>query len=420
MKKRWCAYLLGGCLAAGLLGCGESADAGAADLTESYRRGVKDNEIRESSEEFKKAYTEFAVALLSGGRSGREGKNTMVSPLSVMTALEMTRAGAAGDTLAQMDQTLYSGMIAAKGKEELMTFANRLPNTNKVRFHMADSVWFRDDAERFVPDENFLRTEAEEYDASVFSAAFDADTCDTINQWVSRETDGMVPEIVDQIPEDAVMYLVNAMAFQGEWEEVYRENQLGPAEFTCADGSTAEITMMYGEEQTYLENQDAVGFVKPYKDGYAFAALLPRGDLSLDEYLGTLDAETFLGLLAGASDEKVETGLPKFTAETGLELSELLSEMGMPLAFDVQNADFSVMGSCPNGENICISRVLHRTYIDVNETGTKAAAAAVVEMIAGYALSEEPKRVILDRPFVYAIIEEESGLPVFIGTVEAL
>ena len=148
-------------------------------------------------------------------------------------------------------------------------------------------------------------------------------------------------------------------------------------------------------------------------------ALLPEEGMELGDYISQMSGETFLETLANADNIAVEAGLPKFEAETKLELSKLLAALGMADAFDEEDADFSGMGSCKDGSNIYISRVIHQTHISVDELGTKAGVATVVEMV-GEAAMLETEQVILDRPFVYAIVENESNLPVFIGAVDAI
>lgn len=229
----------------------------------------------------------------------------------------------------------------------------------------------------------------------------------------------MITEILDQIPELAVMYLVNAVAFDAEWETPYDESQIQDAVFYAEDGSGQEVSMMYDTTYRYLTMEHAKGFCRAYKEGYDFVALLPEEGLSLSEWLEELDGETFHETIRQENDTMIETGLPQFTGETDLELKDTLTALGMPLAFDEEQADFSQMGYCPDGRNISISRVLHKTHIDVDGLGTKAGAATVVEMCKETAMVEQPERIILDRPFLYAIVEKDTGIPVFIGTVES-
>lgn len=215
------------------------------------------------------------------------------------------------------------------------------------------------------------------------------------------------------------MYLVNAVAFDAEWETPYDESQIQDATFYAEDGSGQEVSMMYDTTYRYLTMEHAKGFCRAYKEGYDFVALLPEEGLSLSKWLEELDGETFHETIRQENDTMIETGLPQFTGETDLELKDTLMALGMPLAFDEKQADFSKMGYCPDGRNISISRVLHKTHIDVDGLGTKAGAATVVEMCKETAMVEQPERIILDRPFLYAIVEKDTGIPVFIGTVES-
>lgn len=395
----------------------------AENLTARYRTGLSDAEDRgEVTQEFCRSYLDFSLNLLRRSRSALKeegGGDTLVSPLSVLLALEMTRSGAGTDTLEQMNAVLYPGLAAEQGKEGLLAFSAKLPAAEQAKLYLADSVWFRA-GDGFTPDETFLETGAREYGAEIFRAPFDEATCAGINRWVERETDGEIAAILDEIPEDALVYLVNALAFDAQWREVYETGQIHDRNFTREDGGTAVVPMMFSEENGFLSGEHVRGFVKPYESGYLFAALLPEEGVSLEEWLGGFTGEAFLEIVAERSDRDVLAGLPKFESGTRLELSEVLCGLGMPLAFDGLRADFFGMGSVEGDVRLCISRVLHASQIAVDERGTKAGAATAVEMVAGGAMEAEPETVILDRPFLYAVIEEETGLPVFIGTAEYL
>ncbi len=217
------------------------------------------------------------------------------------------------------------------------------------------------------------------------------------------------------------MYLVNALAFEGEWNKMYEEYQVQENIFTLENGMEKTVELMYSSEHTYLEDELATGFVKYYKEGkYAFVALLPKEDVSVAEYINSLNGAHVQALLANAHSETVRAAIPKFETEYDTELRQVLSDMGMPAAFDVFAADFSRLGSDTRPEwNIYISRVLHKTFISVGEQGTKAGAATVVEMESGSGAgpAEPPKEVYLNRPFVYMLVDTENNLPFFMGTL---
>ena len=227
-----------------------------------------------------------------------------------------------------------------------------------------------------------------------------------------------IPEILDQIPPEAIMYLVNALAFEAEWSEIYEKHQVKDGEFTKEDGTKQDVKFMYGSEGTYFEDEKATGFMKRYKGGkYAFVAMLPNEGVSVSEYIASLTGESLNALLSNPQYGTVHTSMPKFETEHTVEMAEILKGMGMTEAFDMYNADFEGLGTSTAG-NIYISRVLHKTFISVGEKGTKAGAATVVEMADDAAAEpQEPKEVYLDRPFVYMLIDCENNIPFFIGTM---
>ena len=287
--------------------------------------------------------------------------------------------------------------------------------------NQANSIWVKNSNGTLAIREEFLQKNADTFDADIYSAPFDAQTLKDINTWVARETDNMIPQMLNQIDPTTVMYLINAVAFEAEWQSPYGDYQVRDSEFYQENGGSETVEMMYSEEHRYLEDADTTGFIKPYKEGYSFVALLPKDGMSMEDYLDGLTGEKYMAPMENQGiGVTVDTGLPKFTSEYTAELKDILAEMGMPLAFDEWNADFSGIGSCGDG-NLYISMVLHKTYVSVDELGTKAGAATAVAMNEATAvMPEEPKRVILDRPFVYAIVDNENYLPVFIGVVETV
>ena len=357
--------------------------------------------------------TDFAIRLFKA--SEESGKNTLISPLSVLCALAMTANGAEEETLAQMEEVL--GMTTEELNLYLYSYMKNLPQGDKYKLSLANSIWFTED-ERFTVNQDFLQTNADYYGADIYKAPFDKQTLKDINNWVKQNTDEMIPEILDQIPSEAIMYLVNALAFEAEWSEIYEKHQVKDGEFTKEDGTKQDVKFMYGSEGTYFEDEKATGFMKRYVGGkYAFVALLPDEGVTVSEYIASLDGESLNALLANPQYATVHTSIPKFETEYKVEMSEILKSMGMTEAFDMYNADFEGLGTSTGG-NIYISRVLHKTFISVGEKGTKAGAATIVEMKDGAAAEPtEPKEVYLDRPFVYMLVDCENNIPFFIGTM---
>ena len=382
---------------------------------EDLMRDVKQDEkpVVQMSEVNSVALTDFAVRLFQG--SAEEGKNTLISPLSVLSALAMTANGAKEDTLSQMESVL--GMKTEELNQYLYSYMKALPQGEKYKLNLANSIWFIDD-ERFTVKEGFLQMNKDFYGADVYKAPFDNTTVKDINNWIKEKTDGMIPEILDKISHNEVMYLINALAFEAEWASAYRGSQIRDGIFTKEEGQKQDVEFMCADENVYLEEENATGFVKYYKDNkYAFVALLPKEGVSINEYVKSLNGENLNRLLTNSLNATVKTSIPKFESEYLAEMSEVLSKMGMTDAFDGDKADFTGLGTSMKG-NIYINRVLHKTFISVAEKGTKAGAVTVVAMGEKTAfVEEEPKIVCLDRPFVYMLIDCETNIPFFIGTM---
>ena len=367
---------------------------------------------------FLTAQTAFALNLLAQTASANENGNLLLSPYSVMQALAMTANGANGDTLREMEQVL--GTNIADLNEYLYTLRSAQQNTPDSKLLTANSIWFRDDKERIEVLPEFLQTNANYYAADAFAAPFDNSTLQAVNNWVSQRTDNMIPQLLNEIKPNEVMYLINAVTFDAKWSTKYAPEDIMERNFTCADHTAKKVQMMYSEEGWYYETEHLTGFKKDYLGGkFSFAALLPEEGLSPAELLQTMSAEELTALLQNPQSAHVQAGLPQFTFDYNTELSNTLINMGMGSAFE--GADFSRMAKLkdPN-QTLQIGAVIHKTHIEVDADGTKAAAATAVVMTDGCEAIEdeiEYKYVILDRPFVCMILDNETNLPVFFGTV---
>lgn len=357
--------------------------------------------------------TDFAIRLFK--QTNENGKNTLISPLSVLCALAMTANGAEGETREQMEAVL--GMSVEELNLYLYSYINSLPQGEKYKLSVANSIWFTDD-DRFTVNQDFLQTNADYYGADIYKTPFNKQTLKDINNWVKNETDNMIPKVLEDIPDAAIMYLINALAFEAEWTEIYEKNQVRDKTFTKEDGTKQDVELMYSTEGKYLEDENATGFIKYYKERkYAFVALLPNEGVTVSEYINSLDGESLAAMLANAESRTVETAIPKFESEYDTEMSGVPEAMGMSNAFNVTFANFSGIGDSTEG-GIYISKVIHKTYIQVGEKGTKAGAVTAIEMNDGSAgPPDEVKQVYLDRPFVYMLIDCETNIPFFIGTM---
>ena len=326
----------------------------------------------------------------------------------------MTANGANGQTKIEMETLLGKDIPLEQLNSYLCGLTDELTSDDGFTLCTANSIWFRDDEDRLKIENNFLQTNADYYKAAAFKQSFDSSTCDEINKWVSDNTDGMVDKILDEIPYEAVMYLINAISFDAEWESEYYNHQVHNGKFTDANGNQTDVRMMYSDECVYLKGNNCTGFMKNYKGSeYSFAALLPDKDMNISDFMSSLSGAELNRILSNAENCSVETKMPKFEYEYSAVLNDALASLGMPTAFDESKADFSGIGKSSNG-NIFIGKVIHKTKIKVNEKGTKAGAAALVEMVDSACAINE-KQVFLNRPFVYMIIDNSTSLPLFIG-----
>lgn len=370
-------------------------------------------------------YNNFAFSLFKriafnkAADSSNQDNSFMISPLSIMPALAVAANGANGETLKQMTEVLNGGssdraLDLENLNRQLSAFVSRLSDSDKSGLLMANSIWLREG--KMKAKYQFLKTNAEYYGANIYSSKFNADTVKDMNNWVSENTEGTIKKMLDEIPEYAVMYIINALSFDAEWKEIYSNDDIRDGEFN-GTLSKQSVDIMSSMENGYLNDGNATGFIKPYASGYSFVAMLPNEDISINEYINSLDGDKLMSLIKNIDDRAVSVCIPKFRQEYNTELNGVLQQMGMIDAFDMEKADFSKMGDIESGENIYINAVKHKTLIKVDERGTKAGAMTSVEMTVGSSFGIMIPYVQFDRPFMYMIIENGTKLPIFIGMV---
>ena len=415
VKKRLAVFMSVLSLAACILpfsGCGKT-------VGKVHNKGVKSGAIRDLTEgisknesaskapddEFKAAASSFAAELFKDNYS--KGKTTLVSPLSVLTALALVQNGAQGNTLAQLEQAL-GGLDRDTLNAYMRAYCDFLTESDELK--IANSVWTDSSAEA---KRAFLQKAVDSYSAQLFSAPLsDPKTVESINSWVKKNTDGMIPKIIEKADRYAVMMLVNAIAFDAKWETPYKRSDIEKLEFTSYSGSKKKTDFMCSTENVYLKDGGTVGFMKPYKNGrFAFAALLPDENTGIDDYVASLSGDKLMKIFSSAKrGNEVNVKMPKFRAEYSAQLIDTLKKMGVKDAFDSKTADFS---SLIENRDAYIATVVHKTLIEVDENGTRAAASTLVG--ADTMSLMEPYSVFLNRPFVYMIVDTETNLPLFIG-----
>lgn len=415
MKKLLIIPILIFSIAIGLMGCtaevsdvaSEGASQEAVMLEEDHLELLsamirQKQEAKSADEKLSGSMTDFALSLLRN--SYIVGENTILSPYSVYMALAMTVNGANGQTLSQMEALL--GMTC----EELNPYALYLQNAKGAELAEANSLWFRD---TMSIENSFLQNLKNYFDAQVYASPFDDSTLEAMNGWIREQTGGRIPEALDKMNPNAMLYLINALTFDGQWAEIYATQDITEQVFYGSAGEQA-VEMMTSTEELYLDDGRATGFLKDYAGGqYSFLALLPNEGISLEEYLSTLTGDSLLRTVADAKETTVVATMPKLQVETTVEMRDILTQMGMVDAFTM-DADLSGMNG---SQDLYISRILHKTYLQVDEAGTQAGAVTIEEVVTkGVLLQQE--FVFLNRPYVMGIYDKMNNCFLFLGTVE--
>lgn len=387
---------------------------------------VQAAEGTQTDEAFAKAEMKFGVDLLKKCYAERNTDNVLLSPLSISSALSMTANGADGETRAEMEKVLGDDLTIDDINEYMAYYISDLPDEEKEKVYLADSVWFRD-APALKVQEEFLETNKKFYNAEIYKSPFDSSTVKDVNSWVNKNTKGMIPSLISEknIKQNSMMMLINTLYFESEWRSPYYSTYKG--EFTDLEGNKHTIDKMNSMEYQYFDLGNADAFKKPYiNEDYSFVGILPHEDVPFDSFVEGLDGKTLVDGLKEYEDPDtldLYVMIPKFKYNYEKSLREILPMLGMKKAFDPALADFSRMNdmSVEGAAPLYIDDVLHKTKIEVTEKGTKASAATAVVMGAGASAPVEKKKVYiyLDRPFVYMIVDK-NNVPLFIGAVTRL
>ncbi len=364
------------------------------------------------------ANTGFAFDIFRKLNTEDGNKSIFISPLSISAALTMTYQGAGTTTKEAMGKTLgYEGIDMGEINKSYSNLLRYLKQVDKkVELNISNSIWIKQ-GEKIKED--FLKVNKEVFDATVSELDFSKpDSADTINKWISRSTKGKIDKMITPpISPDVVMYLINAIYFKGGWAERFDKDSTFNSQFHSGDGSISDVMMMSRKGKVEYGQGDGYKAVRlPYGNGkIAMYCVLPDENVSINDFIEDLDPGEWNIIKESISErEDVLLQLPRFKLEYGIkELKESLTELGMGEAFS-ESADFSGMR-----EGVFISSVLHKAIIEVNEEGSEAAAATVVQLTKS-AAPIESITFIADRPFMFVIEEEDTGTILFMGKLYAV
>ena len=362
------------------------------------------------------ADNEFSLDLFKEVYRTVDEENFMISPVSVAIALGMTYNGADGETKTAFEETLrLSGMSRSDINYIHSALIKHLLKVDpKVTMEIANSIWLNDN---FTIMQEFADSNLYYYDAAVNNLNFsDQAAVDIINDWIAEKTHDKIKDVLDYIPADAVMYLINALYFNGTWKYEFEEENV-PMEFHYSDGSTEQLQVMEMESDLYTyTNENFTMFDLPYGDDkYSMSVIFPDEDYSLNELIEQMTLERWNEWISLMQERGILLRMPKFKYDFKTLLNDPLAEMGLGVAF-TNGAEFPLMVEETN--NLAISRVIHQTFVDVNEKGTEAAAVTVVEIRETSAVGGGGSlKIEVNRPFLYVIREKESNALVFMGKV---
>ena len=365
------------------------------------------------------ANTKFGFNLFNEIRKTDQDKNIFVSPFSVSVALAMTLNGAAGDTEQAMVNTLQLQGLGSELINSGYSYLNQTLQTAdpKVTLAIANSLW----GKQGIPfKQDFLDRNAQYFNAEITTLDFsDPSASQTINMWVDNSTNGRIQKIVDDnIDPQMVLFLINAIYFKGSWQTKFDSENTRDAAFHLESGSTKQVPMMNrtDEYMHYVNLEDNFQAISlPYGDGQmSMYIFLPSRESNLTTFLDSLNAENWENWISQFQERKIWVQIPKFSLEYETSLIDALTSLGMSVAFDERQADFSRMASLEDIiGNLYIAKVKHKTFIEVNEEGSEAAAVTGI----GIAVTSLPPQFIADRPFFFAIRDNKTKTVLFMGTV---
>jgi len=353
---------------------------------------------------------------------GLQKKNVMLSPLSVLLALGMTSNGANGTTL----ESMLDVLVAKQGTLEQFNKANasylgRIKKISGVELSIANSLWLNKEV-RY--DKDFLNKTREVYHASAKNLDFSASSSlTTINTWVSGATRGTIKTILDSLDPAALMYLINAVYFKGDWGNPFTKESTYKQDFLLGDTSVSVPFMHQSSYLPYSKALDAQMLMMSYtNDRFALVAILPPEGTELGTWLASQKSQgnftqRMFSSIEGLRITHMNLSIPKFEASYTDSLVDELKQLGMTDPFDSAKADFSLMTE-NKSKDLVIAEVLHKTFIRVDEKGSEAAAVTAVMMRATSMPMREKLDLRFDRPFFYAIIDREAQIPLFMGTME--
>ena len=377
---------------------------------------IKNIDLDNKSAKLVEADNRFGLEVFQQTREKSDEENLMVSPLSISLALAMAYNGADGETQTEMENTMkLNGLTPEQINTSYEMLVGALQSLDeKVVFEIANAIYYQ---QGFPIKQSFLDINYSVYDAEVESLEFGPAAVDIINNWVAEKTHDKISEIIKELSPSDRLVLLNAIYFYGTWTKQFDEDGTKLNRFTKNDGTITEVPMMSKEDNLEYTSNDLFKAVKlPYGTGqYQMTVMLPNDGYTSADLIDELSIENWKSWSKQYNTyQNILVTMPRFKYGFEMKLENILQEMGMQKAFSRSDADFSEISE----EYLYISQVIHKTYIDVNETGTEAAAVTAIVFRSTSAGQDEKLRFTVDKPFVFAITEKDTDAILFIGEVQ--
>jgi serpin B len=402
-----------------LAGCGNVATTGVSN--EPSPQPSTGNQTAESTRKVDPrlvdANNQFGFALLHQLREADKGKNVFLSPASITLALAMTYNGAAGETEQAMAKAMQlEGMSKEELNQAALDLRRSLQSADpKVELTIANSLWAR---QGISFKRQFLDANRQYFGAQVSVLDFASpEAPQVINRWVDASTKGKIQKIVDHIPASTVMFLINAIYFHGKWQKPFDKSLTQEKPFHLANGEQKRVPMMAQTGKfPYLQGEGFQMVSLPYGGGrLSMVIALPKEGVSLSEWLHSLDAKSWKEWTSRLVTTDGELQLPRFQMGYEKTLNDALKALGMEVAFDPDRADFTGMREV---RDLFLQKVHHKAVAEVNEEGTEAAAVTSVQVgITSVQQPRPPFKMVVDRPFFFAIRDSRTGMVLFLGAV---
>ena len=371
---------------------------------------------------YKSAYNKFSFDFFKTVTAQKGNENVCLSPLSAYMAFSLCFAGS--DNLTEEEFNTSFGLSKEQAAEFCkalyIRFMQREYFDENTKVNIANSVWINDAYAQYVKSA-YLEKATNSFNAPIYKADFsNENTVAAINKWCSDNTDGFIDKIIEELAPDGVMALINALLVEAQWRTQYTDTY--KSTFVNKDISEKQVDYLCDTLSSFYQAEDAKAFKLELCDGFSFVGIRPNDGVSIDDYCNGLTSARINALLSNeVNGYKVNTRVPEFKNDFEIELKIPMTTLGLNSAFNSASADFKQIAEIP-GDNIYIEKAIQKTHFELDKNGIKAAAVTYILIVPGAAI-EEPQpeiNIYLDHPFVYMLMDDSTGLPLFIGTVKTL